>query len=113
MTPLGTMVIRGLDSVLRMTAGTVRIVTDSACDLPDDLIDEYGIAVVPLSIRFGAEELIDREQLIKGGESGEPAVVVGKPSQSPLMDAIQWNGLEMPPKENDRLTTTQIKYIEK
>ena len=49
-----------------MTAGTVRIVTDSACDLPDELIDEYGIAVVPLSIRFGAEELIDREQLSVG-----------------------------------------------
>ncbi len=61
----------------------------------------------------GKYVLIDREQLIKGGESGEPAIVVGKPSQSPLMDAIEWNGLEMPPKENDRLTTTQIKYIEK
>src|SRR5210317_1563527 len=49
-----------------MTAGNIRIVTDSACDLPDELIDEYGIAVVPLSIRFGAEELIDREQLSVG-----------------------------------------------
>jgi mono/diheme cytochrome c family protein len=57
--------------------------------------------------------LTDRQQLIKGGESGEPAVVVGKPSQSPLIEAIKWNDLEMPPKENDRLTTTQINYIEK
>lgn len=45
---------------------TVRIVTDSACDLPDELIEEFGIAVVPLSIRFGAEELIDREELSVG-----------------------------------------------
>lgn len=45
---------------------TVRIVTDSACDLPDELLDEYGITVVPLSIRFGSEELIDREQLSVG-----------------------------------------------
>ncbi len=42
---------------------TVRIVTDSACDLTDDEIRSFGIDVVPLSIRFGDEELIDREQL--------------------------------------------------
>lgn len=41
----------------------VRIVTDSACDLPDDLVQRHAIGVVPLSIRFGDEELIDREQL--------------------------------------------------
>ncbi len=43
--------------------GTVRIVTDSACDLPPELCEELGISVVPLTIRFGDEELIDREQL--------------------------------------------------
>lgn len=42
---------------------TVRVVTDSACDLPDALIDELGIEVVPLTIRFGNEELIDRKEL--------------------------------------------------
>jgi DegV family protein with EDD domain len=41
----------------------VRVVTDSACDLPDDLIERNGIEVVPLTIRFGAEELIDRKEL--------------------------------------------------
>ena len=41
----------------------VRIVTDSACDLPDQLVERHAIGVVPLSIRFGDEELIDREQL--------------------------------------------------
>jgi DegV family protein with EDD domain len=41
----------------------VRVVTDSACDLPQELIDALGIAVVPLTIRFGAEEFIDREEL--------------------------------------------------
>ncbi|MEP4590227.1 MAG: DegV family protein [Ilumatobacter sp.] len=41
----------------------VRIVTDSACDLPAEVADEMGIEIVPLSIRFGDEELIDREQL--------------------------------------------------
>ena len=42
---------------------TVKIITDSACDLTDDEVASYGIEIVPLSIRFGDEELIDREQL--------------------------------------------------
>ena len=37
----------------------IRIVTDSACDLPRALIDEHRIVVVPLSIRFGNEEFTD------------------------------------------------------
>jgi DegV family protein with EDD domain len=41
----------------------VRIVTDSACDLPAEVADGLGIRIVPLSIRFGDEELIDREEL--------------------------------------------------
>lgn len=41
----------------------VRIVTDSACDLPAEVAEEMGIEIVPLSIRFGDEELIDREEL--------------------------------------------------
>ena len=41
----------------------VRIVTDSACDLRDAVTSELGIAVVPLSIRFGSEEYTDRVDL--------------------------------------------------
>ena len=41
----------------------VRIVTDSASDLPQDMADALGIAVVPLHVRFGTDELVDREQL--------------------------------------------------
>lgn len=42
---------------------TVRVVTDSACDLSDRLAETLRIEIVPLSIRFGDEELVDREQL--------------------------------------------------
>jgi len=42
---------------------TVRVVTDSACDLPPVLCEELGIEVVPLTIRFGDEALIDRKDL--------------------------------------------------
>jgi DegV family protein with EDD domain len=38
----------------------VRIVTDSSADLPDQLIEELGVAVVPLYVRFGEEVHRDR-----------------------------------------------------
>jgi DegV family protein with EDD domain len=41
----------------------VRIVTDSASDLDDKVCDDLGITVVPLTIRFGDEEFVDREEL--------------------------------------------------
>jgi DegV family protein with EDD domain len=41
----------------------VHIVTDSACDLSDQLVKEHNILIVPLTIRFGDEELEDRRQL--------------------------------------------------
>ena len=37
---------------------SVSIVTDSGCDLPWDLVDKHGITVVPLTVRFGTEELV-------------------------------------------------------
>ena len=40
-----------------------RVVTDSSCDLPADLVAELDIDIVPLTIRFGAEELVDRRDL--------------------------------------------------
>jgi DegV family protein with EDD domain len=42
---------------------TVRIVTDSACDLPEEVAAELGIVIVPLTIRFGEEEFVDRRDL--------------------------------------------------
>lgn len=41
----------------------VRVVTDSACDLLDGTLVELGIGLVPLRIRFGDEELVDRVEL--------------------------------------------------
>jgi len=39
---------------------SVHIVTDSASDLPKDLVSERGITVVPLTVRFGdAPEIVD------------------------------------------------------
>jgi len=42
---------------------TIRIVTDSACDLSRELAGANGIDVVPLTIRFGDEEFVDGRDL--------------------------------------------------
>ena len=42
---------------------TVHVVTDSSCDLPADVAHDLDISIVPLAIRFGDEEFIDREEL--------------------------------------------------
>jgi len=41
----------------------VRVVTDSSCDLPVARAAELGIEIVPLTIRFGNEEFVDRVEL--------------------------------------------------
>jgi DegV family protein with EDD domain len=41
----------------------IRVVTDSACDLPQALADQLGIRIVPLTVRFGREEFVDRLDL--------------------------------------------------
>ena len=43
--------------------GAIRVVTDSASDLPDALAAEHNIELVPLTIRFGEESLVDRRDL--------------------------------------------------
>jgi len=40
-----------------------RVVTDGSCGLPADLAAELDVAIVPLTIRFGGEELVDRRDL--------------------------------------------------
>ena len=60
----------------------------------------------------GEYSVVDRAHLLQGGESGEPAVVPGKPDEGTLLPAIRWEDYEMPPKENDRLTEAQIESIQ-
>ena len=61
----------------------------------------------------GDYDLLTREKMIKGGESGEVALVPGKPEESVLYQALLWDGYEMPPKENDRLTKEETEYFRK
>ena len=41
----------------------IQVVTDSACDLSPAMAEEQGVQVVPLTIRFGDEEFVDRVEL--------------------------------------------------
>ena len=59
----------------------------------------------------GGFDMRTLESIMNGGESGEPSVIPGKPDASPLISAIEWENLEMPPKENDRLTSIQIGFV--
>ncbi|MEZ6040055.1 MAG: PSD1 and planctomycete cytochrome C domain-containing protein [Planctomycetaceae bacterium] len=61
----------------------------------------------------GEYSIVDRAHLLAGGESGDPAVVPSKPDEGTLLRAVRWDDLEMPPKENDRLTEQQIATIER
>jgi hypothetical protein len=37
----------------------IRVVTDSSCDLPQEVVEELGIVVVPLVVRVGNEEFLE------------------------------------------------------
>jgi mono/diheme cytochrome c family protein len=64
----------------------------------------------PQDVR-GAFNMLTRDGLLQGGESEEPAIVPGQPEESPLYQAVRWELLEMPPKENDRLSDEQVGSI--
>ena len=38
---------------------SVQIITDSASDIPRQTAEEWGIRILPLSVRFGNEEFLD------------------------------------------------------
>ena len=61
----------------------------------------------------GNLRLDSRDAILKAGESGERAVVPGKPSESLLLHAVMHSkkDLEMPPKE--KLTTNDIAVLER
>jgi hypothetical protein len=53
-----------------------------------------------------------RAGLLKGGESGKPALVAGQPNQSPMFKAVLRQGkLKMPPKERNKLELEEIEII--
>ena len=62
----------------------------------------------PQSNAKGELHLVSRALVLKGGESG-PAVSPGKPAESLLIQAVNHDGLEMPPKK--KLSQAQIDIL--
>lgn len=61
----------------------------------------------------GDLNMLSREGLLKGGEDSDQVLVPGKAEASSMFVAVTWQDadLEMPPKENDRLTKEQIELL--
>ncbi len=62
----GTITFQKVDDMLRQSQVAynrkwkIALVTDSTCDLPDSLIDEYQIHILPINIYFGENHFLDR-----------------------------------------------------
>ena len=63
----------------------------------------------------GGLNLMTREQMLVGGENSDKVLVPGNAEESDLYIAVTWEDpdLEMPPKENDRLTSEQISLVKR
>jgi DegV family protein with EDD domain len=69
---------------------TVRIVTDSTCDLPADEVERHGITVVPLSVFFGDEGLLDGVDITAGDFYDRMTAYKGLPRTSqPSVELFQ------------------------
>jgi hypothetical protein len=69
----------------------VAVVTDSACDLPDSILEDLGVQMVPLRVHFGGENYLDRVTLKTSEFYGRFAVCseFPKTSQPPPADFQQ------------------------
>jgi DegV family protein with EDD domain len=43
-----------------MTQSSIAILTDSTCDIPEEMVQQYGITVLPHRIIWGTEQFLDR-----------------------------------------------------
>src|SRR5512146_746090 len=46
-----------------MESHAIELITDTTCDIPQELIDKYGIIVLPHTIIWGEEQYRDRADL--------------------------------------------------
>jgi DegV family protein with EDD domain len=73
---------------------TIRIVTDSTCDLPTDIISQYGIGIVPLYINFGDQSYLDgveisRQEFYARLPDCDPAPTTALPSPQMFLQVYE------------------------
>jgi DegV family protein with EDD domain len=81
---------------------TVKIVTDSTCDLPQEVLDEYGIKVIPLYVNFGPRSYLDgielsrREfyEMLPRSDTFPTTAVPGLPSFSEVYEDLAGQGAD-------------------
>ncbi|HTY42772.1 MAG TPA: DegV family protein [Thermoanaerobaculia bacterium] len=72
-------------------ASRVGVVTDSTCDLPESMLEDLGVGVVPVRVYFGSENYLDKVTITPSEFYGRFAVtdVAPKTSQPPPADFTQ------------------------
>lgn len=62
----------------------IRLIVDSSADLPQNIIDQYDIKIIPLSVHFGDEEYLDYYDLKSEGFYKKLVEFDGMPSTSQI-----------------------------
>lgn len=74
--------------------GNIRIVTDSTCDLPISLVEEYGIVVIPCYVNVNGKSYLDgielsRESFFKSLPTANPLPTTSAPGMDAFITAYQ------------------------
>ena len=74
---------------------TIKIVTDSTCDLPSTLVARYGITVIPLYINAGEQSYLDDSQLSRASfyqwlAQNDLPVTTAAPGPNIFLQTYQW-----------------------
>ena len=72
----------------------IKIITDSTCDLTDELLERYDISVVPLYIQLGEESFRDKyeitpEEIYKWSDENNKTPKTSAPSIADVMDVFE------------------------
>ena len=76
------------------TGKTVKIISDSTCDLSPDLLEKYGVDILPLHILLGEHEYEDGksitpEEIFKWSDEHETTPKTSAPSMETAMDLLR------------------------
>jgi len=83
------------NSILLERKSDVALITDSTCDLPQELIDRYQIHIVPLNLHFGETYYLDRltinpEKFYHKLEHSEKSPTTSQPSTKDFQNKFEY-----------------------
>ena len=70
--PMGTLAFQKVEDMHRQYAAayerkwSIALVTDSACDLPEELVEKYQVHLVPLNLFVGENQYLDKRTIKPG-----------------------------------------------